>query len=181
MSVIRRNIILTGARAGMTGLLDGKYKTVNGVITLIGSAKDVEALTLYLGRMYQAFPEGSVQLEAANGKRHLHENPIPDPIEALPSDVQPGGARTSEKATADLRRDDGTASGCEGLLSEGNGHQHSRIHRIAEALKQLDTMNDAHWTADGRPACAAVESIIGDPVTRAEIAAAAPNFNREGK
>lgn len=50
---------------------------------------------------------------------------------------------------------------------------------IKEALAQLDGMEDAHWTADGAPATAAVSEILGRKVTRAEITDAAPKFSRE--
>lgn len=181
MSLITRKLILTGARRGMTGTLGRQFKAVNGVITLLASAPDVEALTLFIGRMYQAFPEGSAELEAANGKRHLHENPVKDSKHHLQGGVQPSEPGAPKKAAVNDQGTDEAAQGSTGVLPNGDGHRHSRLHRIEEALKQLDITNDQHWTADGRPAVAAVESIIGEPVTRAEIAAASPNFNREGK
>ncbi|MAD98774.1 MAG: hypothetical protein Unbinned200contig1000_12 [Prokaryotic dsDNA virus sp.] len=50
---------------------------------------------------------------------------------------------------------------------------------IKEALAQLDSMEDSHWTADGAPATAAVTEIIGRKVSRQEIIDAAPKFTRE--
>jgi hypothetical protein len=50
---------------------------------------------------------------------------------------------------------------------------------IVEALRQLDEMNDDHWTADGAPAVDAVRSILGRPASRQEITAAAPLFSRQ--
>lgn len=50
---------------------------------------------------------------------------------------------------------------------------------IKEALAQLDGMDDAHWTADGAPATAAVSEIMGQKVTRTQITEAAPKFSRE--
>lgn len=50
---------------------------------------------------------------------------------------------------------------------------------IKEALEQLDTMEDSHWTADGAPATAAVSEIMGEKVTRQQITDAAPKFSRE--
>lgn len=50
---------------------------------------------------------------------------------------------------------------------------------IVEALRQLDEMNDDHWTADGAPAVDAVRSLLGRPASRQEITAAAPLFSRQ--
>lgn len=50
---------------------------------------------------------------------------------------------------------------------------------IKEALAQLDSMEDSHWTADGAPAVDAVSAIMEKKVTRAEITNAAPKFSRE--
>lgn len=50
---------------------------------------------------------------------------------------------------------------------------------IKEALGQLDTMEDEHWTEDGSPAVSAVSEIMGQKVTRKEITDAAPKFTRE--
>jgi len=50
---------------------------------------------------------------------------------------------------------------------------------IKEALAELDTMEDSHWTADGAPATAAVSEIMGEKVTRQQITDAAPKFSRE--
>ena len=50
---------------------------------------------------------------------------------------------------------------------------------IKEALGQLDTLEDANWTADGAPAVDAVSALLGKKVSRAEITEAAPKFSRE--
>lgn len=50
---------------------------------------------------------------------------------------------------------------------------------IKEALAQLDSMEDSHWTADGAPAVDAVSALMEKKVTRAEITNAAPKFSRE--
>jgi len=50
---------------------------------------------------------------------------------------------------------------------------------IKEALAQLDSMEDSHWTADGAPAVDAVSGLVGKKVTRADITNAAPKFSRE--
>lgn len=50
---------------------------------------------------------------------------------------------------------------------------------IKEALEQLDTMEDSHWTVDGAPATSIVSEFVGKKVTRAEITNIAPKFSRE--
>lgn len=50
---------------------------------------------------------------------------------------------------------------------------------IREALSQLDTLNDEHWTGEGAPKIDAVKELLGRPVTRQEIINAAPHFSRE--
>lgn len=50
---------------------------------------------------------------------------------------------------------------------------------IKEALGQLDTLNDEQWTGDGAPRVDAVEAILGEDVTRAQIIEVAPEFSRE--
>lgn len=59
---------------------------------------------------------------------------------------------------------------------------------LKEALKQLDSDNDMHWTTEGKPRVDAVNAILNadDPlgddlieVKRADIVAEAPDFSRE--
>lgn len=50
---------------------------------------------------------------------------------------------------------------------------------IREALSQLDTLNDDHWTSEGAPKIEAVKELLGGPVTRQDIINAAPHFSRE--
>jgi len=51
--------------------------------------------------------------------------------------------------------------------------------KIREALAKLDPSNDAHWTADGMPAMAVVEELVGDKsIKRKDVTSAAPGFTR---
>lgn len=51
---------------------------------------------------------------------------------------------------------------------------------LSEALAQLDPANDEQWTADGLPKVDAVADLVGNAeLKRADITAAAPDFNRE--
>lgn len=49
---------------------------------------------------------------------------------------------------------------------------------INDAIGALDSSDDAHWTAAGLPAVDAVAELLGKPVTRATITAAAPDAKR---
>lgn len=50
--------------------------------------------------------------------------------------------------------------------------------QLIEALKALDPDNNEHWTQEGLPVVAEVAKLTGVNVTRAEVTAAAPHFNR---
>jgi len=52
---------------------------------------------------------------------------------------------------------------------------------IKEALDQLDSLNDEHWTDDGFPALKAVSEIMGREVSRKEIIDADPSFSRSSE
>lgn len=55
------------------------------------------------------------------------------------------------------------------------------MEHILAALRQLDPLNDDHWTANGDPRIDAVKSFVTDgvDVDRQTIVNAAPDFNRE--
>lgn len=50
---------------------------------------------------------------------------------------------------------------------------------ILDALKNLDTLDNDHWTKEGDPRIDVVSSLLGRTVTRQEIIDASPKFNRE--
>jgi len=177
MSTIRRKMILTGGRKGHTCKL-GYVQFEDGVANLVGSVRDVEALTVWLEVNYQAYPEGDSRLEADNGQCDLPETSEDDRQHGDESGVQQSGEGSPETPAPDSPEsapaDEGAA---DGRIPEGNGHPNAGL---AEALSQLDVMEDAHWTAAGLPACAAVEQLVGRPVTRSEIDSVAPDLKREG-
>lgn len=49
---------------------------------------------------------------------------------------------------------------------------------IREALSQLDSMNDDHWTGDNVPRLDVLSELVGRKVTRKEVFDAAPKFSR---
>lgn len=182
MSIVTRKLILTGGRAGKTVLLGKMYRFVDGVLVLRDSASNVEALAHYLAVNYAAYPEGSDELEAINGQHDLPKAEEPDSEHPVLGGVQPGGEGASTEEAPDVEPADGAVEGeADGPVPDGDGHEDSGLHRLQEALDQLDVMEDDHWIADGRPAVTAVEHFLGYKTTRAAIEAVAPDFNREGK
>ncbi|AVJ51763.1 hypothetical protein Vid5_gp08 [Pantoea phage vB_PagS_Vid5] len=53
--------------------------------------------------------------------------------------------------------------------------------KILDALNKLDSANDNHWTADGKPKVDTVKFLAGGAVTREDIDAVAPDYNRENR
>jgi len=49
---------------------------------------------------------------------------------------------------------------------------------VKDAVAGLDHGNDAHWTQGGDPKVEAVSALVGQDVTRADIAGAAPDAKR---
>lgn len=49
---------------------------------------------------------------------------------------------------------------------------------LIEALQALDIANDEHWTKEGLPLLAVLHEMTGADVSRADITAVAPAFNR---
>lgn len=50
---------------------------------------------------------------------------------------------------------------------------------IVEALHTLDPKLATHWTGEGLPRIDVVSGIVGQTLTRKDISAAAPDFNRD--
>ena len=180
MSIVTRILVLTGARAGLTVKL-GMYQFTDGKIPLRGSAPDVEAMSHWMAVNYAAYPEGSDELEAANGQCDLSKTAKSDSQHAVLGEVQPSGARTEAAPTDDRGGSDGADEGeADGPVPEGYGHRYTRIHRLQEVLNQLDPDNDAQWTATGLPSVGAVRALFDDSVSRADITEAAPNLTQKG-
>lgn len=51
--------------------------------------------------------------------------------------------------------------------------------KIVDALKKLDPKNDNQWTQDGLPKLDALKFILGESVSREQLAEVAPDFTRE--
>ncbi|WP_163836868.1 hypothetical protein [Spartinivicinus ruber] len=85
----------------------------------------------------------------------------------------PGQLVTFEEITRQLRDRNRKA------LENNKEQPISVSEKIVKALSQLDQANDAHWTNAGLPNVKAVEEILGQDITRADINAAAPDFRRD--
>lgn len=51
--------------------------------------------------------------------------------------------------------------------------------KLRQALAKLDIGNDDHWTTEGLPRLDVMKDLVGEPVTRADITAAAKGFSRK--
>lgn len=185
--IITRKLTLVGAHAGKTILLRG-YQFTEGSLEVQGPAGDVDSLGEYLNRCYQAFPDPSEELDAARaaleepedggGEIHTDEPGAGDGDPSGANDPAGGdGANTQEQpGSGDGEGNDDATTGEAGAGDAGGDSEGP----IVVALRQLDVNDDEQWNADGKPKMAAIEAIMGrTDVTRAEVTAAAPDFNRE--
>lgn len=139
---------LAGVNAGKTINLGG-FQFTDGVYTHESEDQTVEGLTIYLERSYYAFPAGSQALKDAQA-RYEREQATGE-TEAVSTDAtDPADADSGEEASASVK----------------------------EAVDALDPEDDSHWTAQGLPSTDAVTDLAGEKVTRGQIEAAAPGYNR---
>jgi len=191
MGIIERRLSLVGDNDGKTVTLQAggsRYEFVDGSITLEGPSRDVDNLSKFLLRNWQAYPDPSLELDAARAA--LEESgdvPETDPDEDPQGDEHPGGAADDEggggeQPTEPPHPTDGGSDADPELGGEepgpaGGGDGQAPILR---ALRTLDHGDDELWTLGGQPKMAAVENAMGrSDVTRAQVNAAAPDFVRE--
>lgn len=174
MTVTRRTLVLRGHYAGKTVKLGGQQFR-SGRLELVGPVEDVENLTRYLGRCYQA------EVEEPDGQHDIPPAAQPGAPAAVHGGIRPDGGQAPTPGAAARPGPAGTApSGDPGLLPPRDGQEDTGIRRLREAVSRLDSKNDTHWTSEGLPAVSAVEEKLGaGNVTRKDINAAAPGWNRE--
>lgn len=66
--------------------------------------------------------------------------------------------------------------------AEKTGEEGENIHTpvsLEDALKRLNPDDDAHWTKAGLPDLNVLKEIMHQPIKRADVEAAAPDFNRD--
>lgn len=169
-------IKLVGPRANFSGtlgkgaskLLINRLEFVNGVAALPGNYDHHKGVVEIMRKSHgaQYIPEG-----ASHGTSEVHTSTSGGPSGPDDSGVQPAKPGSTETATNDGAGATGDKAGSTGILSEGDGHEHSGLHqKVKHALTQLDHLNDEHWNKSGEPSVSAVEAVVGEGgVTRAII------------
>jgi hypothetical protein len=176
-----KTFVLTGPLAGKTLQINGR-NFVNGRCQVTAPANLMSGAELYLGSYYQAFPEGSASLLAAqakeeksNGQRGVPPSDVEDQPHAVHGGVQQAGQGSGAEDPALGSADAGTASGPADGLAAGDGQPSSEAPRgdqvkaINAALQKLDPEVAEHWSEDHKPAVNVVSKLAGFPVTRSEI------------
>lgn len=191
MSIITRKLTLVGAHRGKTiGLKAGDkvYQFTDGSMEVTGPSSDVDNLTKFLNRCYQAFPDPSRELDEAvaaihgDGDAAEAEQDEPGAGDGDTGGAQDnaGGAGQPAPEPGGTAEGGGHAEAQSGEAEPGRGDQGDGQSPIAAALSKLDPADDEHWTADGKPKMTALEAIMGrSDITRAQVDAAMPGFNRE--
>lgn len=198
------DFVLTGAKTGETVLL-GKHSFVNGVAVIRVSPENAAAILTFMARSYQAFPEGSPELEQAQERDRLNgilsrvpNDPAPPYGASAP--VQGAGVGDASGPLSDSRAlhssvDAASEAGREGLVPGGAGHENaglgerveSRAQRESDAIialtnvaiSKLDPTQDNHWTEGGLPSVEYLAEATKNPnLTRQLVELCAPGFNR---
>lgn len=178
--ILTKTFVLTGPLAGRTMQINGRT-FVRGKCQITAPANLMGGAEHYLGTYYQAFPEGSAQLLAAqakevpSGERGVPTGQVQDESHSVHGGVQPGGEGTGTEAPASGSVDAGAAAGTADGVASGNGQPSAsapggdQVAKIKAALEKLDINVPEHWGADGKPSVDVVTKFAGFPVTRAEI------------
>lgn len=121
------------------------------------SPQDVALKADFLAKSYQAYPEGSKELEEALAALEGGEAPSNGKLDV--------GQREAEQ---------------QAQAGEQQAGSRQKAGAIRTALSQLDPKNDEHWTQAGLPSVEAVRSLSGDDeVSRGDIQNLAPKLTRE--
>lgn len=157
------NFILVGPHAGKTITLGG-HPFIDGVFAfgkgmeVAPGPQDVAKKGNLLGKLYQAYLEGSPQLAAAEARLAGEETPE-------------GELRVEQREQQEQEQRQPSGAGGSGRAAQG---------AIRTALTKLDPENDEHWTDAGLPAVEAVRQLSGnDDVSRQDIKSLAPKLTRE--
>lgn len=160
--------ILVGGYAGKTVNLGG-HAFVDGTFDY-STYLDAEGATIhtsptdqvlkadFLAKNYQAYPEGSKELEEAQAK-------------LAGGKVAPNAGELDVGDREQKQQDE-----------QGEQHTSDRVRKgaVRTALTKLDPKEDAHWTSTGLPSVEAVRELSGDKeVSRQDIQNLAPKLTRE--
>ena len=149
----------------------GKDITFQGVRFVSGIAEvraEDEGLIRYMRRCYQAFPEGSPELEQALekfGGREIYYGVgnLPEHVSGNATKVKSDGKKSAQKAAVDKSADAESSSGASGSVAEGDGQKNSRMdlpELIRNACLRIDPEDPDKWAANGMPTAAAVYSVF---------------------
>ncbi len=201
--IVTRKLILTGPHAGKTISLGkrksqpnwGGYRFVDGECVLRDQEENVDRITNYLARSYQAFPEGSDALAAAQkaagvmppqeGDADGQRDAVPARAEGnpagFPGEPRPDGQGHPAQEPAHVGGDDEGDAGQPAARGQAEGDgENPESAKIKAALTVLDPDNDEHWTALGAPRVDAVAELTGNAaVTRADLDREMPGLDRE--
>lgn len=203
MSMMTVTLVLTGANAGRTCVLRNR-KFENGRHQFTADPEVVQSVCTYMGRCYEAFPEGSEELKLAQardrgeditdgGDTDASEASESGPTEAVPGDDHEELGSAAAEAADERGVDAGSDGGDSGSGPVGDGHEDSGLSassageehgagdnpRLKGVIQDLDPDLDENWTKAGKPALAAVQKAYGADVTRQDINNAAPGWDRE--
>lgn len=177
MAIIQRKLYLTGAHLqGKTIRLAG-VQFVDGVVTLQASEDDIEGLSRYLGKSYQAVCYERLD----DGELSFYSGERQGPVSDVDIQVPPQGGSSDDK-TGEGEGPSGSSSRDERISAHGDGPGRPEDKRIEEALEMLDPDADDHWTDSQLPRVDALAELIpGLQVSRADIERIAPDFRRPEK
>jgi len=149
----------------------GKDITFQGVRFVSGIAEvraEDEGLVRYMGRCYQAFPEGSPELAQAlanfgGGEIYHGISNVPEHVAGDSVEAESSGKKSAQKAAVDKPADDESSSGASGSVAEGDGQKDAGLglaDMIRKGCLQLDPDNPDHWAgAGGLPTATAMYSV----------------------
>lgn len=123
-------LILSGPYTGRTIRLRG-IQFIEGKARLLQEPEQIEGLITYMAKCYQAYPEGSSELRAAQERwrEHLERSKHgqlqdgasaqPRPAGEVPRDVQPAGGGPGSPSPEVVRSDDAAQPGDPGVRPDG--------------------------------------------------------------
>ena len=195
--------VLTGTLTGHTTLL-GKHAFVKGECDILVGPENIRAVLTFLARSYQAFPQGSPELEMA--QKRDRENgllsdlpPNPAPTDGASAPVQGAGDHDAGPLPDSRALHSGVdapgETGSEGMVPGGPGHENAGLGERVEsaenresdalmatvrvAVSKLDPKVDEQWSDSGLPSVEYVADAVKNPtVTRELISMACPDWTR---
>jgi hypothetical protein len=148
--MIRTVFRLTGAQAGRTAVLGGKYKFVRGVFRLSASLADTIQIAEFLKRNWQA--------EAFNEE----------------SEIESGVPPTGEVATSDEAEKQPEPTRSEGQNTAGARPDTARAGQAQSLKDTIQNLEKKHFTKDGKPSVRELTKRMGRKVLRHEVDAVWP-------